>query len=118
MSRVITGLLTAGLCCALFAACAHSDDGFSVTFFGRVELVEGDIITLQPGIWEDGEFIPNEDVAAITVPAQHGLAVLCNGENSVEVEDMQVGTVVQFTVTASMEDSERITSLEIVQQPQ
>lgn len=118
MYKVLSGIVAAGLCCAILSACGGEPKGLSVTGYGRVEEISGSDITLQPGNWQNDAFVADGTSPRVTVEIQQGLSLLCLYKEDATLEDLQVGTVVKFTVTAEAQlNEEQITHLEIVQQP-
>lgn len=117
MTKFFSGLLAVGVCCAtLLTGCAADtgEDTMSITFCGRIEAIEENSITLQPGQWEEGEFVPNENASPITLQRDsvENADVQC-----AEGDELQEGTVIRFTVSAGMSGEEKTTRLEILQQP-
>lgn len=117
MKRLFVGLAAICLSCAMLAGCGEPNS-LSATLFGKVTQIEGNRITLQTGAWENGHFEVDSTTPEVTVNVKNGLHLRCQDKSeTLTLDEVEVGTIVCFTVSASMDSEELITDLEVLQRP-
>lgn len=115
MSRFFTGLVATSVCCALLTGCgSEANSSMSITFCGRIESINEENITLQPGKWENEQFVPDESASTITLSRS---STQSDEGMDAAYADLRQGTVIRFTVSAEMDGGEKMIRLEILYQP-